>query len=70
MITSLKCKLCLTNLSLTSGHPSYAASFVIPQGWPHKRGTTVVGLQTFYVHTNVLSHFLVKKEILDLAILW
>ena len=30
------------NLPLTSGHPSYTATMFIPQGWPHKRGTTVL----------------------------
>ena len=29
------------NLPFTTGHPSYTARFAIPQGWPHKRETTV-----------------------------
>ena len=28
-------------LPLTNGHPSYVVAFLIPLGWPHKRGTTV-----------------------------
>ena len=29
------------NIPLTRGHPSNEARFLIPQGWPYKRGTTV-----------------------------
>ena len=32
----------ISKLPLTSGHPSYTATIVIPQGWPHKRGSTVL----------------------------
>ena len=37
-------KLCIivSNLPLTRGHPSNKARFSIPQGWPCKRGTTVL----------------------------
>ena len=38
------------NILITSGHPSYKASFSVPQGWPYKRGTTVR-----YNHLCVLS---------------
>ena len=40
-------------LPLTNSHPSYAATFSIPLGWPHKRGTTVYIYEYIYVYSTI-----------------
>ena len=41
-------------IPLTRGHPSNQAKYSIPQGWPHKRGTTVNLTYSIFVYTQKL----------------
>ena len=41
-------------LPLISGNPSYVASFIIPQGWSHKKGTSVYDFHFSYLFDVIL----------------
>ena len=45
-----------SKISITRGHSSNKARFSIPQGWPYKRGTTVVVFLVLPVNTTIVRY--------------
>ena len=50
MISENKLCIIVSKIPFTRGHPSNKARFAIPQGWPYKRGTTVLISYMFNNH--------------------
>ena len=54
-------------LSLVYNGPSYAATFAIPRGWPHKRGSTVIPTLSHIVSRAMITVVFIIIQIRPLA---